>query len=409
MHPSRAASTETNSTVTDYDSELEFLMDSHARRILQSGGYWTSSTGSYAQSVSSCGRYQPYTSCLPLPNQPAPPQNCGTYTRSCGRPVLIVKGARRTLALEHLYFLMVHAIHDWAWAGTPNEDAAWLRLRRLADTWYRILLIPITGGVMVGMMHGLLEILYQIRQSSSPQQGFDLVAGVFPLIKAIQAAATLGTGSSLGPEGPSVDIGKSCANGFSLMMENNRERRIALVATGAASGIASECLITVALHSIPWLVLLPAVAGCFFAIETVLRHLRAENSPPFTTAMIILASVISSTGSSALLGTESAFPMPSYDLKSATGDIRQYLSEKQSMSPTVIQRILIYLENYLAIAKVLMEAKGIKQLPVVKHDEEPRQGRKGRIAGVLHYGSIWNCLREEIKHSKSLTKIDHFV
>ncbi|KAK9041727.1 hypothetical protein V6N11_016817 [Hibiscus sabdariffa] len=85
MHPSRAASTETNSTVTDYDSELEFLMDSHARRILQSGGYWTSSTGSYAQSVSSCGRYQPYTSCLPLPNQPAPPQNCGTYTRSCGR------------------------------------------------------------------------------------------------------------------------------------------------------------------------------------------------------------------------------------------------------------------------------------------------------------------------------------
>ncbi|KAK9041728.1 hypothetical protein V6N11_016818 [Hibiscus sabdariffa] len=236
---------------------------------------------------------------------------------------------------------MVHAIHDWAWAGTPNEDAAWLRLRRLADTWYRILLIPITGGVMVGMMHGLLEILYQIRQSSSPQQGFDLVAGVFPLIKAIQAAATLGTGSSLGPEGPSVDIGKSCANGFSLMMENNRERRIALVATGAASGIASECLITVALHSIPWLVLLPAVAGCFFAIETVLRHLRAENSPPFTTAMIILASVISSTGSSALLGTESAFPMPSYDLKSATGDIRQYLSEKQSMSPTVIQRILM--------------------------------------------------------------------
>ena len=31
------------------------------------------------------------------------------------------------------------------------------------------------------------------------------------------------------------------------------------------------------------------VAGYFFAIETVLRPLRAENSPPFTTAMIILA------------------------------------------------------------------------------------------------------------------------
>lgn len=198
----------------------------------------------------------------------------------------------------------VHVIHEWAWAGTPNEGAAWLRLQRLADTWHRILLIPVTGGVIVGMMHGLLEILDQIKQSSSSQrQGFDLLAGVFPTIKAIQAAITLGTGCSLGPEGPSVDIGKSCANGCSVMMENNRERRIALVAAGAAAGIASGFN--------------AAVAGCFFAIETVLRPLRAENSPPFTTAMIILASVISSTVSNVLLGEKPAFTVPTYELKSA--------------------------------------------------------------------------------------------
>lgn len=135
----------------------------------------------------------------------------------------------------------MHVIHEWVWAGTPNEGAAWLRLQRLADTWHRILLIPVTGGVIVGMMCGLLEILDQIKQSSysSQRQGLDLLAGIFPTIKAIQAAVTLGTGCSLGPEGPSVDIGKSCANGFSLMMENNRERRIALVAAGAAAGISS--------------------------------------------------------------------------------------------------------------------------------------------------------------------------
>nr|DAD23746.1 TPA_asm: hypothetical protein HUJ06_025209 [Nelumbo nucifera] len=198
----------------------------------------------------------------------------------------------------------VHVIHEWAWAGTPSEGAAWLRLQRLADTWHRILLIPVTGGVVVGMMHGLLEIFDQIRQSrSSHSQGIDLVAGVFPTIKAIQAAVTLGTGCSLGPEGPSVDIGKSCANGCSEMMESNRERRIALVAAGSAAGIASG-------FNAP-------VAGCFFSIETVLRPLRAENSPPFTTAMIILASVISSTVSTILLGERPAFTVPTYDLKSA--------------------------------------------------------------------------------------------
>ncbi|XP_020110538.1 chloride channel protein CLC-f-like [Ananas comosus] len=198
----------------------------------------------------------------------------------------------------------VHVIHEWAWAGTPNEGAAWLRLQRLANTWHRILLIPVTGGVVVGMMHGLLEIFEQIRQSRTSQRSsIDLLAAIFPTIKAIQAAVTLGTGCSLGPEGPSVDIGKSCANGCSEMMENNRERRIALVAAGAAAGIASGFN--------------AAVAGCFFAIETVLRPLRAENSPPFTTAMIILASVISSTVSNVLLGERPAFIVPTYELKSA--------------------------------------------------------------------------------------------
>ncbi|KAK6133067.1 hypothetical protein DH2020_033106 [Rehmannia glutinosa] len=172
----------------------------------------------------------------------------------------------------------VHVIHEWAWA--------------------------VLGGVVVGVLHGLLEILGQIKQSTSSQgQGWDVLAAIFPTVKAIQAAVTLGTGGSLGPEGPSVDIGKSCANGISLMMENNRERKIALVAAGAAAGIASGFN--------------AAVAGCFFAIETVLRPLRAENSPPFTTAMIILASVVSSTVSNAVLGEKQAFTVPTYDLKSA--------------------------------------------------------------------------------------------
>ncbi|KAK3158941.1 hypothetical protein QOZ80_2AG0143730 [Eleusine coracana subsp. coracana] len=198
----------------------------------------------------------------------------------------------------------VHVIHEWAWAGTPNEGAAWLRLQRLSDTWHRILLIPVTGGVVVGMMHGLLEIFDQLKLSKTARrQGINFVAAIFPTVKAVQAAVTLGTGCSLGPEGPSVDIGKSCANACSEMMENNRERRIALVAAGAAAGIASGFN--------------AAVAGCFFAIETVLRPLKAENSPPFTTAMIILASVISSTVSNVLLGERPAFIVPAYELKSA--------------------------------------------------------------------------------------------
>lgn len=197
-----------------------------------------------------------------------------------------------------------HVIHDWAWAGTPHEGAAWLRLQRLADTWHRIMLIPVTGGVIVGVMHAMLGIIDQIKASRSHErQRFDVLAGLCPIIKAVQAAVTLGTGCSLGPEGPSVDIGKSCALGYSEIMNSNRQRKIALVAAGAAAGISSGFN--------------AAVSGCFFAIETVLRPLNAENSPPLTTAMIILASVLSSTVSNGLLGERPAFIVPTYELKSA--------------------------------------------------------------------------------------------
>ncbi|KAI9084632.1 hypothetical protein K1719_033414 [Acacia pycnantha] len=275
----------------------------------------------------------------------------------------------------------VHLIHEWAWAGTPTEGAAWLRLQRLADTWHRILLIPVTGGVIVGLMHGLLEILDQIKQSSSSQrQGFDLLAVFFPTIKAIQAAITLGTGGSLGPEGPSVDIGKSCANGFSLMMENNRERMIALVAAGAAAGISSGFN--------------AAVAGCFFAIETVLRPLRAENSPPFTTAMIILASVISSTVSNVLLGTQSAFTVPSYDLKSAA-ELPLYLILGMlcGIVSVAFSRLVVWFDKFFEVMK---EKFG---LPTVVC---PALGGLGAGAIALKYPGIlyWGFTNvEEILHT----------
>ncbi|KAG0624168.1 hypothetical protein M758_3G228900 [Ceratodon purpureus] len=202
----------------------------------------------------------------------------------------------------------VHLIHELAWAGTPREGAAWLRAQKLVDIWHRILLIPVVGGVVVGMFHTVTEVVDMIRNAQplptrASRNKIDWLAGIKPFIKALQAALTLGTGLSLGPEGPSVDIGTSWAHGFSNIMKNSKERRIALVAAGAAAGIASG-------FNAP-------VAGTFFAIETVLRPQHAENSPPLTTAMIILAAVISSTVSQILLGERPAFTVPPYELRSA--------------------------------------------------------------------------------------------
>lgn len=52
-----------------------------------------------------------------------------------------------------------------------------------------------------------------------------------------------------------------------------------------------------------------------------------------------------------------------------------------------------YPDTDLAIAKELMEAKGVKQLPVVRRGGEPRKERKRRVIALLHYDSIRRCLR----------------
>ncbi|GKV08520.1 hypothetical protein SLEP1_g20137 [Rubroshorea leprosula] len=127
-----------------------------------------------------------------------------------------------------------------------------------------------------------------------------------------------------------------------------------------------------------------AVAGCFFAIETVLRPLRAENSPPFTTAMIILASVVSSTVSNAVLGVESAFTVPAYDLKSAA-ELPLYLI--LGMLCGVVSVALTRLVSWFSEAFEFIKEKF--QLPVVVC---PALGGLGagiialKYPGILYWG-----------------------
>lgn len=56
-----------------------------------------------------------------------------------------------------------------------------------------------------------------------------------------------------------------------------------------------------------------------------------------------------------------------------------------------------YPNTNLAMARELMEAKGVKQLPVVKRGGSHNRERKRRIVGLLHYDELWHCLRFSLK------------
>ena len=179
-------------------------------------------------------------------------------------------------------------------------------------------------------------------------------AAARPALKAA-AAVTLGAGASLGPEGPSVEIGASIAGslheattsssggsggffGSQTLAERERDgaganesrrarrrrarlasRRLGLVAAGSAAGISAG-------FGAP-------IAGLFFAFESVLQPAsarRAGNAAgdvdvddlggstgfgALTTESVILASVLAAVVSGALLGEQPAFIVPAFELK----------------------------------------------------------------------------------------------
>ncbi|KAJ7967056.1 Chloride channel protein [Quillaja saponaria] len=204
-----------------------------------------------------------------------------------------------------LFNYVVHQVRDFSWDGFPERGASWLREEPFQAIWTRVILVPASGGVIVSM----LNLLHQRSASAADQDSLPplsayLNSALRPFLKTAAACVTLGTGNSLGPEGPSVEIGTSIAKGISTLFDRSSSRKLSLVAAGSAAGLSSGFN--------------AAVAGCFFAVESVLWPSPTDSSLSLTntTSMVILSAVIASVVSEVGLGSEPAFKVPEYDFRS---------------------------------------------------------------------------------------------
>ncbi|MHC5012756.1 MAG: chloride channel protein, partial [Planctomycetota bacterium] len=107
--------------------------------------------------------------------------------------------------------------------------------------WLRIA-IPALGGLLVGVLfhlfvrrrreHGVPEVMESLAiqggRLSMPSVG----------VKALGAAVSLGTGGSVGWEGPMVHVGAGVGSGAGQAMQASPRRLRVLTAAGAAGGIA---------------------------------------------------------------------------------------------------------------------------------------------------------------------------
>src|SRR3546814_8492507 len=107
----------------------------------------------------------------------------------------------------------------------------------------RVLLAPVVGGLIVGLMarygseairgHGMPEAIDAILRKGSKAQPRVAV------LKPISAAVTIGTGGPFGAEGPIIMTGGAFGSVMAQFLKLTADERKALLVAGAAGGMAA--------------------------------------------------------------------------------------------------------------------------------------------------------------------------
>jgi CIC family chloride channel protein len=191
---------------------------------------------------------------------------------------------------------MIKFFSELSFPGTGN-----LLQNIIATPWYLIIIIPIVGGIIVGPIiyylapeakgHGVPEVMQAILLKGGQ------IRGRVAIVKALASAISIGTGGSVGREGPIIQIGSSLGSVVGQFLRVSPKRLKTLVGCGAAAGIAAA-------FNAP-------IAGALFAVEIVLMDFAVAQFSP-----IVISSVMATVISHTFEGNFTAFIVPKYQLAS---------------------------------------------------------------------------------------------
>jgi CIC family chloride channel protein len=182
--------------------------------------------------------------------------------------------------------------------GSPSELLSVVQ----SIPWEMKIWIPAAGGVIVGPLvyflakeakgHGVPEVMEAVALKSG------IIRKRIVFIKTLASAICIGTGGSVGREGPIVQIGSAIGSSLGQLIRISGDRIRTLVGCGAAAGIAAT-------FNAP-------IAGAMFALEIVLGDFGLATFSP-----IVISAVVATAVSRHFLGNAPAFVVPAYELVSA--------------------------------------------------------------------------------------------
>ncbi len=187
---------------------------------------------------------------------------------------------------------------QWVMLGFRSELVASLAAEQPA---WRILLMPALGGLIVGLLvryivpgrrpQGVADVI----EASALRGG--RVSARAGLTAAIVTITSIGSGASVGREGPAVHLGAALASFIGRPFHLSRAQARTLLGCGVASAVAAS-------FNAP-------IAGAFFALEVVVGHYAL---PAF--APIVIASVTGTVISRIWFGSFPAFVIPPNEIQS---------------------------------------------------------------------------------------------
>ena len=136
--------------------------------------------------------------------------------------------------------------------GSPDE-----LLHVVSDLpWYHILWVPAIGGLVVGPLvyflareakgHGVPEVMEAVALRGG------VIRKRIVIVKSLASAICIGTGGSVGREGPIVQIGSAIGSSLGQLLNVSADRMRTLVGCGAAAGIAATLTHPLPAPCLPW-------------------------------------------------------------------------------------------------------------------------------------------------------------
>ncbi len=207
---------------------------------------------------------------------------------------VIIGAATGGLAVGFRYLLIGAVALFWGNSSGIIEAAS-------AMPWYLILIIPTVGGLLVGPIIAFLA--PETRGAGVPEVIETVIVheGVIrhrtTLFKMLSTVISIGTGASVGREGPIVHIGASVGSSLAQIIKLTPEWKRVFLACGAAAGIAAT-------FNAP-------MAGMLFAAEIILVDFQVGYL-----SHIAISSITATVISYHFLGVLPAFHVPKYTLVS---------------------------------------------------------------------------------------------